>query len=182
MYDLGRMNRPYSALFVSLASALLLAACGTGRGVEIPPTEAPISRDCPFEEDSRPDTSREGRAFEAVFGFVGSVWTREAAREYGAAPGELRMREREARSHLTPEYSSRLPRLEDARSPIHSGEGSRSFTADHLRTRFGRGTATQEIAYCFAGGGVWTQVFHLGRADGGWRIDSIEPARRRCAS
>ncbi len=164
-----------------LTLALLLAACGGRRLSEGPiETAAPISPDCPFGSEPRADASERQRVFDAAFGFVSAVYAREAARG-AATPEQMRTLAREARSYLTPAYDARLPRLEDAHTPIHNGEGVRDFGADYLRTRFERGTATQEIAYCFAGGGIWTQVFHLRRIDGGWKVDSIEPSRRRQA-
>jgi hypothetical protein len=113
-------------------------------------------------------------------GFVSADFTYTGARQHGQFD-PLRNLERDARSHLTPAYNARLVRLEDARTPIHNGEGTQSFTIDYLQTRFEQGTATQVIAYCFQSGGVWTQVFHLRRIHGVWKIDSIEPAERRKA-
>ena len=141
----------------------------------------PTPHDCPFEERTGPDTSEDGRVFEVVFGgFVSADFTYTGARPH-LQVDEIREAERDVRSQLTPAYNARLVRLEDTRTPIHNGERMQSFTTDYLTTRFERGTATQVIAYCFQGGGVWTQVFYLRRIHGVWKIDSVEPAERRQA-
>ena len=178
---LGRSTGRWLRVSSILTSALLIVACGMGPHVAFEPTEAAISPDCPINENLRPDESREGRVFDVVFAFVSPLWMLEASRGH-ITPEDARSWEREARSQLTEGYDSHLTRLKDAGLPIHSGERAVSFTSDHAETRFGRGTATQEILYCFAGGGIWTQVFHLRRVGGEWEIDSIEPARRRAAS
>ena len=181
---------------LALALALLLAACGIDQGreqgVAFSTSVAPTPRNCPFEARSGPDPSEEGRVFGGVFGFVGADWARQSVVQLDRMPGrerrerahladQLRDTERDARSHLTPAYDSRLARLEDAGTPFHTGAGARSFYADYLETHIERGAATQEIYYCFIDGEVWTQVFHLRRIDGVWKVDSIEPARRRNA-
>ncbi len=172
-------------LILIVLSALTCASCGLYRQPPPEPSPAVFSPDCPIV-DATPDASEADRVFhDIVFAFVADVYSRHVVLQSGArdvAPSDQVQAARyedHARSLLTHEYNARLSKVEQARLPLHSGSSHTDFRIDSLSTDIGNGRATQKVVYCVGDRTVWTQVFHLVRPEGRWKIGDIEPAVRR---
>ncbi len=175
----------YRFLTLTILSALTLTACVLRSEPPSDPPPAVFSPDCPIV-DATPDASEADRIFHDVaFAFVADVYSRHVILQSGArdvAPSDQVQAARyedHARSLLTHEYNAWLSKVEQARLPLHSGSSHTDFRIDSLSTDIRNGQATQKVVYCVGDRTVWTQVFHLVRTEGRWKIDNIEPAAKR---